>query len=114
MLESLGFVLGKEGVYLGELAKRPVIRRRGDVLVVEIGHSRRNSAKEVYRLEAELDANRCVIRGFQKLVTRTFGQDYRQEIPLPQSRPVDSFYWADPDKTLHVLQVSEGGPALAE
>ena len=106
-LESLGVVLGKEGVYLGELAKHPTVDRRGNLLIVETGHSVKNSAKEVYRLEAEFRENKCLIRGFQRLVTKTFGKPYRREFPFLQSPKGTEFFWVDPDQALHPLQATE-------
>jgi hypothetical protein len=116
-LEALGIVLGNEGVYLSELPENPVLFLQRNQLVIETGHSLKNSAKEVYQIKAEFRENKCLIRAFQKLVTQTFGKRYRQEIALSEllknSTPQETeFYWVDPDQTLHSLQIteSEGAP----
>ncbi len=111
-LEFLGFILGKEGVYLSELAENPTLVGQPNWLIIETSHSLKNSAKEVYHFEVEFRENKCFIRAFQKLVTQTFGKRYRQEIPLGQlsknlALEEIEFYWVDPDHTLHSLQVTD-------
>lgn len=110
-LESLGLVLGKDGVFLSELPHPPDIRVQGNRLMIRMGHSLRHSAKEVYKTQVSFQKKTWRIRAFQKLVTRPFGKPFHQEIPLPDGTQIPpgneiEVLWTDPDGAVHPIDIT--------
>ena len=106
-LESLGIIIGREGLALEEFQESPSLVLHGSTLTISASHSMRNSAKETYKFEVTQEGGAYLVRGYQKLMTRSFGKPYEQSITLQPPPAADAqFFWVDPDGTRHALSVN--------
>ncbi len=110
-LEKLGIYIGKEGVFLAELRESPDFQIEDGLLVITTSHSQKHSAKEVFRFKADFSKNQCLIRAYQKLMTRSLGEKYRQGILIPngfnhEPSVAAEFFWVDPDGTRHRIDMT--------
>ena len=104
----IGCAIGRQGVYLNELAT-PILKINADTLTVKTGNSGYNSALLVYKINIKVDnRQKAIYLSAEQALKRKSKSIFT--IKLKSYKVTDpksyTYYWCDPDQKTTKLEIT--------